>query len=136
MFCSLRSLNKRDVLAVLANFTTVRRRMILVRRRMISRVKETVPSLRSLARDSILIGLIDTNQERLVSDVVAKLGETDITIDCRDLLLAKVISYLLWIQEIFYCNYFRTRICNFVSWRIFISQQTSSNLHGTLHQGK
>ena len=126
MFSSLRSLNKRDVLAVLATFTTVRRRMI-------SRVKETVPSLQSLARDSILIGLIDTNQERLVSDVVAKLGETDITIDCRDLLLAKVISYLLWIQEIFYCNYFRTKICNFVCWRIHISTGPCLyNLHGSL----
>ena len=105
MFCSLRLLNKSDVLAVLATFTTVRRRMI-------SRVKESVPfpSLQILARDAMLLGLIDNNQERLVSDVVAKLEETDITAAGRELLLAKVISSLLWNQEIFYCNYFRTRI--------------------------
>ena len=60
MFYSLRLRGRPDVLSVLATFTTVRRRMI-------SRVKETVPSLQILARDSILLGLIDTNQERLVS---------------------------------------------------------------------
>ena len=105
MFCSLRLLNRTDILAVLATFTTVRRRMI-------SRVKESVPfpSLQILARDAMLLGLIDNNQERLVSDVVAKLEETDITAAGRELLLAKVISSLLWNQEIFYCNYFRTRI--------------------------
>ena len=62
MFCSLRLLNRTDILAVLATFTTVRKRMI-------SRVNvwESVPSLQILARDAMLIGLIDNNQERLVS---------------------------------------------------------------------
>ena len=60
MFCSRRLLNRTDVLAVLETFTTVRRRRI-------SRVKESVPSLQILARDSMLLGLIDNNQERLVS---------------------------------------------------------------------
>ena len=86
MFCSRRLLNRTDVLAVLETFTTVRRRKI-------SRVKESVPSLQSLARDATLLGLIDNNQERLVSSVVAKLGETDITTVGRELLLAQVFSY-------------------------------------------
>ena len=109
-------MNRSDVLAVLATFTTVRKRMI-------SRVnvKETVPSLQSLARDAVLLGLIETNPERLVSEVVAKLGEMDITAGGRELLLATVISYLLWIQEIFQCNYFRTRIRNFDCWSFFFS---------------
>ena len=99
MFCFLRLLNKSDVLALLATFTTVRKRMIL-------RVKESVPfpSLQILARDAMLLGLIDNNQERLVSDVVAKLEETDITAAGREHLLAKVISYLLWNQDNFQCN--------------------------------
>ena len=98
MFYFLRLLNKSDVLAVLATFTTVRKRTI-------SRVnvKETVPSLQSLARDAMLLGLIDTNQERLVSSVVAKLGETDITTVGRELLLARVFSYFLWNQDNFQC---------------------------------
>ena len=102
MFCSLRLLNRTDVLAVLETFTTVRRRRI-------SRVKESVPSLQSLARDATLLGLIDNNQERLVSSVVAKLGETDITAVGRELLLATVIR-LSQDPEIFQCNYFRIKI--------------------------
>ena len=88
MFYSLRLLNRSDVLSVLATFTTVRRRKIL-------RVKEEVPTLQTLARDSLLLRLIDANQERLVSAVVAKLGGTDITDACRKALLAEVISYLV-----------------------------------------
>ena len=45
---------------------------------MISRVKESVPSLQLLARDAMQLGLIDNNQERLVSAVVTKLGGIDI----------------------------------------------------------
>ena len=95
MFCSLRLLNRTDILSVLATFTTVRKRMILRVKERVPSLKESVPSLQSLARDAMLLGLIDTNQERLVSSVVAKLGETDITAAGRDLLLATVIRYHL-----------------------------------------
>ena len=80
MFCSLRLMNRTDVLAVLATFTTVRKRMIL-------RAKDI--TIQILARDALLLQLIDTNQERLVSAVVTKLGETDISEASRKALLAE-----------------------------------------------
>ena len=89
---------------MLATFTTVRKRMILRVKERVPSLKESVPSLQSLARDAVLLGLIDNNQERLVSSVVDKLGETDITAAGREHLLAKVISYLLWNQDNFQCN--------------------------------
>ena len=76
MFYSLRLLNRSDVLSVLATFTTVRKRMIL-------RAKDI--TIQILARDALLLQLIDTNQERLVSAVV----ETDISKASRKALLAE-----------------------------------------------
>ena len=87
MFYSLRSLDRTDILSVLSTFATVRKRMI-------SWKKESVPSLQILARDAVLVGLINTSQERLVSAVVAKLGELDISTAGRKALLAKVKSVL------------------------------------------
>ena len=75
-----RLLNRTDVLSMLATFTTVRKRMIL-------RAKDI--TIQILARDALLLQLIDTNQERLVSAVVTKLGETDISEASRKALLAE-----------------------------------------------
>ena len=83
MFYSLRLLNRTDVLSVIATFTTVRKRMIL-------RAKDIKDiTIQILARDALLLQLIDTNQERLVSTVVAKLGGTDISEASRKALLAE-----------------------------------------------
>ena len=76
------------ILSELSTFTTVRKRMISWKR-------GGVPSLQILSRDATLLGLIDSNQERLVSGVVAKLGELDISAAGRKALLAKVIRYLV-----------------------------------------
>ena len=46
-------------------------------------------TLQILARDALLLRLIDANQERLVSAVVAKLGGTDISKASRKALLAE-----------------------------------------------
>ena len=89
-------MNRTDVLAVLETFTTVRKRMIS-RVNVRVNVKESAPSLQSLARDAMLLAMLENNSERLVSEVVAKLGEMDITAAGRKLLLAQVISVLLWI---------------------------------------
>ena len=75
-----RLLNRTDVLSMLATFTTVRKRMIL-------RAKDI--TIQILTRDALLLQLIDTNQERLVSAVVTKLGETHISEASRKALLAE-----------------------------------------------
>ena len=54
---------------------------------MILRAKDI--TIQILARDALLLQLIDTNQERLVSAVVTKLGETDISEASRKALLAE-----------------------------------------------
>ena len=75
-------LDRTDLLPVLSTFTAVRRRII-------SEEKKTCPSLKMLARDSVLLGLLDSNpEERLVAPLVARLAGTDITAPMREALLA------------------------------------------------
>ena len=56
MFYSLRSLDRTDILSVLSTYT-------MARKRMISWKKGSVPSLQILARDAVLVGLINASQE-------------------------------------------------------------------------
>ena len=71
------------------------------------RVKEEVPTLQTLARDAMLLAVMDTNPERLISAVEAKLDSwtdwTNIAEAPRKALLAKVIRFILFgIQISFY----------------------------------
>ena len=74
---SLRLLDRTDILSVLSTFTTVRRRIL-------SEKKKTCLSLKMLARDSVVLGLLDSNpEERLVAPLVARL-ETQLGLEKKE----------------------------------------------------
>ena len=73
----------REILSVLWSFSSVRERIIV---REASLVRQA-PSLQSLSRDAVLLGLIKTNPlERLVTPLVERLG-ANITGQAKALLL-------------------------------------------------
>ena len=76
-----------DLLDKLWTFTGPRLRMIQ-RESLGFRQSGTMSSLKSLARDMVLVTVITNNsQERLVKSLVERLGEEDINRQDRDILL-------------------------------------------------
>ena len=76
-----------DLLDKLWTFTGLCLRMIQ-RESLSSRQSGTMSSLKSLARDMVLVTVITNNsQERMVKSLVERLREMDITKQARDILL-------------------------------------------------
>ena len=62
---------------------------MILRDSLLTRQAGSVPSLQSLSRDAVLLILSANNsQERLVTPLVDRLGELDITRQTREMLLA------------------------------------------------